>query len=114
MKGFARMAAMFALAVSAASCGDDDGSTAPEGPTVTANASDQFVPGTLDIDVGETVTWVFGPVSHDVVFSQIAGAPNNIAISVNTNVSRTFATAGVFPYECTLHSGMTGTIRVGQ
>jgi plastocyanin len=72
------------------------------------------VPGTLDVVIGATVTWVFGAVSHDVQFSQVAGAPANIGITDNANVSRVFATAGIFPYVCTLHSGMNGTIRVGQ
>jgi plastocyanin len=114
MHAFGRAIGVAAFAAAMMSCGDDDTGTTPTGPTVSANASDQFVPGTLAIDVGETVTWVFGPVSHDVVFSQIAGAPANIEISVNRNVSRTFPAAGVFPYECSLHSGMTGTISVGQ
>jgi plastocyanin len=110
-----RAAGAATLTVVLWSCGDDETTNPiPDGPTVVANASDQFVPATLDIDVGETVTWVFGPVSHDVLFSNVPGAPTNIGITDNANVSRTFGTAGVFPYSCTLHSGMNGTIRVGQ
>lgn len=118
MKLYSKAAGFMMLAaVLLSSCGgDDDTGTnpAPSGPSVTANASDQFVPATLDVAVGATVTWVFGAVSHDVQFSQVAGAPANINVTTRANVSRTFGTAGVFPYICTLHSGMNGTIRVGQ
>jgi len=117
MKGFTRAASLLVLAATLMSCGSDDDTgtnPVPGGPSVSANASNQFVPGTLDVAVGATVTWVFGAVSHDVQFSQVAGAPSNIGITDNANVTRTFNTAGTFPYICTLHSGMTGTIRVGQ
>jgi plastocyanin len=115
MGAFVKAAAGMVLAAAIVSCGDDDtGTNPPEGHVVSANQSNKFAPNTLEIGVGETVTWVFGPISHDVQFSQLEGAPANIGISVNSNVSRTFTTAGVFPYLCTLHSGMTGTIRVGQ
>jgi plastocyanin len=115
MKGLIRSAGAVTVALVLLSCGDDETTNpTPDGPTIVANASDLFVPGTLDIDVGETVTWVFGAVSHDVLFSNVPGAPASIGITANANVNRTFGTAGVFPYSCTLHAGMAGTVRVGQ
>ena len=117
MKAYRKVASFLMFAALVMSCGEDEDTgpnPVPGGPTVNANASNQFVPVTLDVAVGATVTWVFGPVSHDVQFSQVAGAPTNIGITDNANVSRTFNTAGVFPYTCTLHFGMNGTIRVGQ
>jgi plastocyanin len=117
MRVSAKVASCFMLAALVMSCGDDEDTgtnPVPGGPTVTANASNQFLPATLDVAVGASVTWLFGPVSHDVKFSPVAGAPTDIGITDNANVSRTFSTAGVFPYICTLHSGMNGTVRVGQ
>ena len=118
MRVATKAASVLIFAAVLMSCGEED-ETGPNpvpggGVTVNANASDQFVPATVDVAVGGTVTWAFGPVSHDVVFSQVAGAPANIGITVNNSVSRTFSTAGVFPYTCSLHSGMNGTVRVGQ
>lgn len=118
MKVFLRAASAVALSVSIMSCGGDDSGTDPgdnnSAATVQASASLQFSPATVDIAVGESVTWVFGAVSHTVQFNQVAGAPTNIGASNQKSVTRTFSTAGVYPYICTIHAGMTGTVRVGQ
>lgn len=81
--------------------------------TVAAGAnSDVFSPSDVLLKVGGTVTWTFGARPHNVVFQKQNGAPNDIPVVANTQVSRTFNTAGSFPYDCTLHAGMAGTVRV--
>jgi plastocyanin len=105
----------FVVAAASACASDDDGPSGPgqpSGPRVSATAANQFSPNVLDVTAGATVTWSFGAVDHDVVFNAVAGAPSNIGITRNANVSRSFPTAGNFPYSCTLHAGMSGTIRV--
>jgi plastocyanin len=47
-----------------------------------------------------------------VIFNQTTGAPTNVPIVSSTTESRTFNTDGTFRYDCTLHSGMTGTVQV--
>jgi plastocyanin len=79
---------------------------------VSAPASNIFSPATLNVTVGQTVTWAFGPVDHNVTFNPVTGAPGNIGNTRSASVSRTFTTAGAFPYACTLHAGMTGTVNV--
>jgi len=111
------VAGAVSLAVALAACGGDDAPSGPSGNnglTVSASAANVFSPGTLDITVGQTVTWSFSAVDHNVIFNPVTGAPQDIAITRNGSVSRTFNTAGTFPYVCTLHAGMTGTIRVTQ
>ncbi len=81
--------------------------------TVAADASNSFSPAQVDLTVGGTVTWAFGPVEHNVTFNASgAGTPTNIGNTANANVSKTFTTAGSFPYQCTLHVGMQGTVIV--
>ena len=91
------------------------GTTAPPQTdnTVAATPSLTFTPGTLPVNVGETVTFAFGSVPHNVFFTQQAGAPADIAGN-NTNVSitRTFAAAGTYAYTCHIHPSMQGTIEV--
>lgn len=84
------------------------GSTA----TVAAgSAANTFEPQVVGVARGGTVTWSFAAVQHNVTFSG-GGAPANIPNTTNASVSRTFGTAGNFPYDCTLHAGMTGTVIV--
>ena len=81
--------------------------------TVTASsAANTFQPQIVGVARGGSVTWTFSAVEHNVTFSGGGGAPANIANTVNASVSRTFGTAGNFPYDCTLHAGMTGTVIV--
>ncbi|HUF29698.1 MAG TPA: Ig-like domain-containing protein [Gemmatimonadaceae bacterium] len=79
---------------------------------VAGNATQTFTPQTVDIAFGGTVTWTFGALAHNVTFGAQAGAPQNIALSMNTDVPRTFNTAGTFGYDCTIHPGMSGTVVV--
>ena len=79
---------------------------------VAGNATQTFTPPSVDIASGGTVTWTFGALTHNVTFGAQAGAPQNIATSVNTDVPRTFGTAGTFGYNCTIHPGMSGTVIV--
>jgi uncharacterized protein YjdB len=83
----------------------------PNTAQVTATVASTFVPATVDIARGGTVTWQFQSVLHNVNFTT-AGSPNDIGNNSNTTVSRTFNTAGAFAYICTLHGGMNGTVVV--
>src|SRR3989442_1392461 len=104
-------------ALLAMACGSNGygGSTAPPPPgnTVAPTPSPTFTPGTLPVNVGETVTFAFGSGPHNGFFTQQAGAPADIA-GHNTNVSitRGFATAGTYTYPCHIHPSMRGTIEV--
>jgi plastocyanin len=83
---------------------------------VTATAQNTFVPATVTIAPGGMVTWTFGaqpPEGHNVTFTGTTPTPPpNIGNSINTTASRTFPNAGSYPYTCTLHAGMNGTVNV--
>lgn len=112
-------------------CGGGDGSTGPTAstptpaptpaPTPTPGASasiaagdnsNSFTPASVEVARGAVVTWTFGARPHNVIFNSTAGAPANIEVVSNAQVARTFNTVGSFAYDCTLHSGMTGTVVV--
>jgi trimeric autotransporter adhesin len=82
--------------------------------TVDAGSANAFNPAQVDITAGGTVTWNFsGPSDHNVSFATtVSGTPANIGNTSNASVARTFTTAGSFPYQCTLHAGMNGTVIV--
>ena len=78
--------------------------------TVTTTNS-SFVPSSVTIIAGGTVTWQFGTTAHNVNFA--AGTPvAGIPSSSNTSIARTFPTVGSFSYFCSLHENMTGTVVV--
>ncbi len=83
----------------------------PSAATVTTPGN-AFAPFQVDIAVNGTVQWQFGSVAHNVLFDATAGAPAAIPISSSANVSRTFATKGTFNYQCSVHTGMIGTVVV--
>lgn len=72
-----------------------------------------FLPTTLSVPVGTTVTWDWNPggVVHNVTFDD--GGPNSSSQSSGT-FARTFLTAGTYPFHCTIHGAavMSGTITV--
>lgn len=70
---------------------------------------DAFLPGTVTIRPGGTVTWRMVDEEHDVAWSGTAPAGGNIGkMDRGTSVSRTFATAGAYAYTCQRHKGKHG------
>jgi plastocyanin len=106
---------LLAALVAAAACSDnngDGGSNPPEGDVIVEN--NDFDPSSLQVAPGATVVWAWssGGTAHNVTFDDGEASGNR---SEGT-YSRTFATAGTYPYHCTLHgsatSGMRGSITV--
>ena len=87
---------------------------APTASSASVNATDNntFSAPTVTIATGGSVTWTFATVVHNVTFSVIGGVPTDIGNTSAASATRTFGTAGTFTYQCTLHSGMTGTVVV--
>lgn len=72
-----------------------------------------FTPFTSTIKVGGVVRFEFPQTAHNVVFETKAGVPQDIAVPVsNQTITRTFNVVGLFPYDCTIHDGMTGEVNV--
>ncbi len=113
-------ASLLAIAACSDSGGDGGAGPAPgpSGPpsaaaSVQATAAAAFVPANVGILAGGTVTWGFGSLGHNVTFDDVVGAPADIpGVNTNTSIARTFPVAGTYPYHCTLHQGMAGTVAV--
>lgn len=82
--------------------------------TATVNmAGITFAPFHTTIRQGGTVTYVFPSVAHNVIFERVTGAPTDIPGQVsNQSIARTFPTARLYQYACTLHPGMSGEVDV--
>ena len=84
----------------------------PQGTATVEMPGDIFTPFTTTINVGGTVIFNFPARAHNVIFSRINGAPQDIQPTSNQRVARTFTVAGRYPYDCTLHPPMAGEIVV--
>jgi len=70
-----------------------------------------FNPQQITVHAGDTVTWV----NHDDIPHTVTSKTmlfRSKALDSDDKFSFTFATAGTFPYFCSLHPHMTGTIVV--
>ena len=69
-----------------------------------------FNPASIDAKVGETVTWTHnGEAPHTVTFDD---GEDSGSLANGDDYSRTFDAAGSFPYKCSVHPAMTGTVEV--
>jgi plastocyanin len=110
------------LAASAVACGNsNDSPTAPTPPNGSTSVSivsgasalttTAYTPNPISIAVGGTVTWINNDTTAHTATAN-GGAFDTGSIAPGGNASKTFSTAGSFPYRCTIHPGMVGTITV--
>ena len=130
MNFFVRAIGVVAIGAAAASCGGSgDAGTGPGGggggggttPTSCSTATfclgaATFVPTTATVAKNSAVVWFNSSgIFHNVVFdnppSAVAGGDLG-NMDANATASRTFATAGVYAFHCTVHAGMNGTLTV--
>jgi plastocyanin len=99
-----------------APAGTSASTTGPAAPVVGDAVSIDnfaFVPATLSIRVGSTVTWT----NHDEEPHTIAasdGSFHSPGMDSQATYSHTFPTAGKFDYICSIHPYMHGTVVVTQ
>ena len=103
--------ALLLLPVLLVACGGgDDGEDAgPVEPGTVRVVDNEFIPETIEIAVGDTVTWSFeGAALHNV-----SGSGFKSKNLKDGTFEHTFNSAGEVDYVCTLHPGMNGTVKVG-
>jgi plastocyanin len=72
----------------------------------------QFVPATLTIEAGATVLWTNRDTTTHTVTATRPGLFDSGELSPGRSHLVAFKNAGTFPYVCTLHASMMGTVRV--
>lgn len=73
-----------------------------------------FSPFNVSVRASGTVRFTFPSEPHNVIFNNKSGAPADIQVTSNVTVNRVFGTIGIFPYDCTIHPGMSGQVTVVQ
>jgi plastocyanin len=111
------LVAVLALAVGA--CGDDskDGGSASNtteassggAPAATVSIKDlKFNPDEVSVSAGDTVEWKW----DENVLHNVSGDGFKSDNESGGTFEHTFSKAGTYDYQCTLHSGMKGTVEV--
>lgn len=109
---------LFAVGVVLTACSSDDSGDGGDGGGGEASCdgdvclSDiQFVPSTLTVAVGDTVTWA-SVDSPDHTVTADDDSFDSGTLSNGDTFEQTFDEAGEYAYHCEIHSSMTGTITV--
>lgn len=72
-----------------------------------------FSPATLTVAAGTTVTWTNrDDIPHTVVSTDDPRAFKSKVLDTDEKFSFTFSKAGTYPYFCSVHPKMTGTVVV--
>jgi len=114
LRGMLLSGTTFTMLVVLAGCGfGGDGPAGNPGGAATAVSisNNAFTPSSVTIAAGATVrwTWVSGAANHNVTFDD---GPASFTQN-NGTFSRTFADAGTYGYQCTIHGpAMSGTVVV--
>jgi plastocyanin len=81
------------------------------GPGTVTMKDIAFSPASVTVNVGDTVTWRNADeVTHNVTANDGSFATGSI--NRGASGSHTFAKAGSFGYQCTIHPGMNGAVKV--
>src|SRR5690348_5898026 len=86
-------------------------SPAPQGPNAVNIADFKFVPATLTVPVGTTVTWTNQDEEPHTVAAK-DGSFHSPGMDTHATYSFTFTTPGSYDYICSIHPFMTGTVVV--
>lgn len=117
LRNFGRPLAAAGVVLVIAGCGTGDDTddaarpdTGADGGEVAVDIVDNdFEPATLEVGVGDTVSWEnVGDVAHTVTFDD----EDSGDLDPGESYSRTFEEAGEFDYVCTIHPNMQATVTV--
>jgi plastocyanin len=123
MPKLARIAIGTIAAIALAACSSGGGAPSAAGSdpcskstatgTVQAGVADfAFAPATVTAKVGDVITWTnAGPASHTVTVDDHSSCDTG-SIASGATGSLTFSAAGTYPFHCSIHSSMKGTITI--
>jgi plastocyanin len=83
----------------------------PAAPNTVTIADMAFTPPTITVTVGTAVTWKNNDnMTHTVTADDDSYDSGNIGSG--SSFTKTFSTAGTYPYHCSIHPTMTGKVVV--
>jgi plastocyanin len=116
--GLLALAGLFASPIQAGGgChgGSDDPSRTTGNEAQIKMAPCSFAPTVTVVAPGSTVTFFNGPdLTHLITGANAEWGSRDVEVKPGAEVSYRFDKAGIYPYACALHRGMSGTIVVGD
>jgi plastocyanin len=125
--GYATNATMMGASNATNATGASGGNTTTSSVSIVSGAStlttDAYSPNPIQVSVGTTVTWTNNDSQPHTVTSGSNGQPDNKfnsspnftpLLNPGQTFSFTFTEAGEYPYFCSLHPNMVGTVSVSQ
>ena len=125
--GYATNATMMGASNATNATGASGGNTTTSSVSIVPGAStlttDAYSPNPIQVSVGTTVTWTNNDSQPHTVTSGSNGQPDNKfnsspnftpLLNPGQTFSFTFTEEGNYPYFCTLHPNMVGTVSVSQ
>lgn len=74
-----------------------------------------YEPATVSIRVGQSVSWTnYDEAPHDAVAFPGKGTWKTPLLKINESASQVFREPGVYPYYCSVHPAMRGTVEVRE
>lgn len=112
------IAGLFILSIQ--SCSKSNTSTSSQTPppvvgnsnNLTINISGMAFPASTTVNKGDTISWYNGDGVTHTVTSDNGTSFNSGNIAAGATFSYVAKTAGSFPYHCTIHTSMVGTLMV--
>lgn len=114
IKNFSAICLLAFATILITSCSKSDTSGSllgPSGHAVTIQAM-QFQPATLTVVAGDQITWTNTDTQAHTVTSNDGTSFNSGNIAPQGTFTVTLNVNGSYPYHCSLHPTMTGTIQV--
>ena len=118
----ATLLVLLMVGASLLACGGSEPTTTTAGGATTTAAAGgdtvqvvmknlSFDPETVTVTVGDTITWLNEDAAqHDVIADN--GEFKSDLFGKGETFSFTFSQAGTYPYHCSVHAGMAGTVVV--
>jgi plastocyanin len=115
-----RSAVGVAFLILMAGCSKNSSPSAPSGPApgavsipmgATTLGSHAYTPNPITVSLGTAVTWTNNDTTAHTATSDAPGFDSG-SISPGRTFSFTFQSRGNFPYHCSFHQGMIGTVVV--
>ncbi len=74
-----------------------------------------YEPASVSIKVGQAVSWTnYDPAPHDAVAFPGSGTWKTPLLKINESATQVFREPGVYPYYCSVHPAMRGTVEVRE